>query len=116
LGTPLELPEKLMPAVTGVSGSGIAYVFAFLHGLALGGAKAGMPYDTSLDAALTTLEGAVAALRNRQEHPVALLSKVASPAGTTIEGIHVLEERGFTAAVMDAVVAAARRAQEMERA
>jgi pyrroline-5-carboxylate reductase len=114
LGTPMELPEKLMPAMTGLSGSGIAYVFAFLHALALGGTKAGVPYDTALEAALTTLEGAVAAVRNRREHPVALLSKVASPAGTTIEGIRVLEERGFTAGVMEAVVAAARRAEEME--
>jgi pyrroline-5-carboxylate reductase len=114
LGTPMELPEKLMPAITGLSGSGIAYVFAFLHALALGGTKAGVPYETALEAALTTLEGATAAVRNRKEHPVSLLSKVASPAGTTIEGIHVLEERGFTAGVMDAVVAAARRAEQME--
>lgn len=113
-GTPGEFPEHLMAAVTGLSGSGIAYVFSFLHALALGGTKAGISYDRSLEISLSILEGAAAVVKETGEHPAALLSKVASPGGTTIEGITALEDRGFTAAVIHAVEAAARRARESE--
>ncbi len=114
VGTPLAVDESLMPAVTGISGSGIAYVFSFLHALALGGTKSGLPYSSSLEAALAVLEGAVAAVRAEGEHPIELLSRVTSPAGTTIAGLAELEEGGFTASVMRAVEAASRRAKELE--
>ena len=114
LGTPLFVPEKLMPAVTGLSGSGIAFVFEFVHALCLGAVQAGMSYDAALTGAVTVLEGAAAALRENGEHPVALLSKVISPAGTTIAGVEQLHRHGFDAAVAAAVTAAADRARELE--
>jgi pyrroline-5-carboxylate reductase len=115
IGTPFRLPEHLIPAFTGLSGSGIAYVFAFLHALSLGGVKSGIPYDTSLKIALDTLEGAVEVLRQGGHNPAEMLSRVVSPAGTTIAGVSALEHGGFSCTVMDAVVAAADRAAEMER-
>ncbi len=114
LGTPLFVPEKLMPAVTGLSGSGIAFVFEFVHAMCLGAVQSGMSYEAALTGALTVLEGAAAALRENGEHPVALLSKVISPAGTTIAGVEQLHKHGFDAAVAAAVTAAADRARELE--
>ncbi|HUX21163.1 MAG TPA: pyrroline-5-carboxylate reductase [Spirochaetia bacterium] len=114
MGLPMEVPEELLAAVTGISGSGIAYVFAFVHALAMGGTKAGLPYPTALLSAIEVLEGAGALLKDSGEHPISLLSKVASPAGTTIAGIKALEEHAFTAGVMEAVEQAARRASELE--
>jgi pyrroline-5-carboxylate reductase len=113
LGTPLEVPEKLLAAMTGVSGSGIAYALTFLHALALGGVAAGFDYPTALKAALGCVEGAVGLL-SAGGHPIELASRVISPAGTTIQGLRALERGGFTASVMEAVEAAARRAIEFE--
>jgi pyrroline-5-carboxylate reductase len=113
LGTPLEIPETLMAAMTGISGSGLAYVFAFVHAMALGGVAAGFDYRTALAIATAGLEGAASLLRDGA-HPQELASRVISPAGTTIQGVRALERGGFTAAVMEAVEAAARKAAEME--
>jgi pyrroline-5-carboxylate reductase len=113
LGTGMEIQEKLMSAVTGVSGSGIAYAFQFAHALAQGGVVAGLDYRTALTAAIATLEGAVSLLKDGT-HPMELVSRVTSPAGTTIQGIKALEDAGFTAAVMEAVEASARKATEFE--
>jgi pyrroline-5-carboxylate reductase len=113
LGSHLEIPEKLMAAMTGVSGSGIAYVLSFINAMALGGVAAGFDYETALKAAVGCVEGAVALLGGGA-HPVALASRVISPAGTTIQGVRALERGGMTAAVMEAVEAAARRALEFE--
>ncbi|HUZ18127.1 MAG TPA: pyrroline-5-carboxylate reductase [Spirochaetia bacterium] len=115
IGTPVEVPEEMIAAITGISGSGIAFVLAFLHAMSLGGTKAGLPYPTAQRAALAVLRGACELVESTGEHPISLLSKVASPAGTTIAGLSVFEERGVTSAVMEAVDAAARRAQELER-
>ena len=113
LGASLEIPEKLMSAMTGVSGSGLAYVFAFVHAMALGGVAAGFDYRTALTVAVAALEGAASMLKDGA-HPLELGSRVISPAGTTIQGVRALERGGFTAAVMEAVEAAARKAAEME--
>ncbi len=115
LGRAVPLPEKLMSAITGLSGSGIAFVFHFAHAMALGGVKEGFAYNQALEHALDTIEGAVALLRETGEHPIAFESKVCSPGGTTIEGVQVLEQTGFTASVINAVSAASRRAHELER-
>lgn len=115
LGTAVVLPERLMPAVTGVSGSGIAFALQFLHAMALGGTKTGIPYDTSLSIALGVAEGAAALVRETGSNPVDLVSRVCSPAGTTIEGIYELERGGFTPAVIAAVEAAAERSSELEQ-
>ena len=113
LGSAMEIPEKLMSAMTGVSGSGIAFVFAFAHAMALGGVASGFDYRTAVSIAATTLESAAALLKDGT-NPVELASRVISPAGTTIQGLRALEQGGFTAAVMAAVEAAARKAAEME--
>jgi pyrroline-5-carboxylate reductase len=115
IGTPFEIPEKLMSAFTGLSGSGIAFVFAFVHALALGGVAAGIKYDEALAIALRTCEGAVAALDKTKLHPIELLSQVISPAGTTIEGVKSLEAMNFTSAVIKAVEDSAKRAAELEK-
>jgi pyrroline-5-carboxylate reductase len=113
LGTPLEIPEKLMSAMTGLSGSGIAYVFTFVHAMALGGVAAGFDYKTALSIAVAGLESAASLLRDGT-HPLELVSRVTSPGGTTIQGVRALEKGGFTASVMEAVEAAARKATELE--
>ncbi|WP_455381419.1 pyrroline-5-carboxylate reductase [Salinispira pacifica] len=135
IGVPFELPERLLAAFTGLSGSGIAYVFQFIHALALGGTRAGITYEQSLEIALQVVKGAASLLSPQTDgpgqtgeaggasessavpplHPQELLSKVISPAGTTIDGIRALERGGFTASVMEAVVAAARRADRIEQ-
>ncbi len=114
IGTPLEVPEYLLAPVTGLSGSGIAYVFSFIHALALGGTKTGIPYQTALSIALSTIEGAIAMVKEAEEHPVSLLCKVTSPAGTTIEGIQALEDGAFTGTVMKAVERAGDKAKSLE--
>jgi pyrroline-5-carboxylate reductase len=114
LGTAVPLPEELISAVTGLSGSGIAYVFAFLHAMALGGTQAGIPYNTSLGIAQQTMRGALEVLEQGDAGPSEMLTRVASAGGTTIQGLRALEERGFTAAVMDAINKAADRASEFE--
>jgi pyrroline-5-carboxylate reductase len=115
IGRASLIPEKLMAAMTGLSGSGIAFVFHFVHALAMGGVKEGFAYPQALEHALDTIDGAVALLRDTGDHPIAFESKVCSPSGTTIEGVKALESGGFTNAVLEAVSAAARRAHELER-
>jgi pyrroline-5-carboxylate reductase len=114
IGEPHILPESLQPAITGLSGSGIAFVFQFIQSLALGGVREGIPYRQSLNISLETVEAAVAALRDARITPAEMITRVTSPAGTTIEGIHTLETLGFTGIVMDAVNAASERAKELE--
>lgn len=115
MGTPFEVPESLMSAVTGLSGSGLAYVFAFIHALALGGVRCGIPYQQAVEMARDVTSGAAELLSAHGEHPISALSRVISPAGTTIEGVAALEQHAFGAAVIDAVVAAADRARELEQ-
>jgi pyrroline-5-carboxylate reductase len=114
IGEPMEVPEKLMAAITGISGSGIAFVFAFLHAMALGGVRSGLPYPRSLEAAVKATEGAITVLRKSGENPIEWLTRVVSPAGTTIAGVTALEAGGFTHTVMEAVAAASARATELE--
>jgi pyrroline-5-carboxylate reductase len=113
LGTPIEIPERLMAAVTGISGSGIAFALSFIHAMAQGGVASGFDYPMALRIAAETVEGA-ARLVADGTHPMELVSRVTSPAGTTIQGIRVLEKGGFAAIVMEAVEAAGRRARELE--
>ena len=114
LGLACQIPESLMPAITGLSGSGIAFVFAFIHALALGGVAEGIKYDQAVEIASATVQGAVTVLKSTKMNPVELLSKVISPAGTTIRGVTALEKLGFTHATMQAVVKASKRARDLE--
>lgn len=114
LGSYIEIPERLMPAITGLSGSGIAFVFHFIHAMALGGTKAGISYPDSLAITMQVVEGALREIKETGENPAQLTTRVTSPAGTTIEGISTLEEHAFTAGVIEAVMAATSRAAELE--
>jgi len=113
LGTPVPLPERLLSAMTGVSGCAIAFLFHFANALALGGVEAGIDYQTALSIVTQTFEGAASLLRDGH-HPSELIDRVCSPGGTTIQGIHALERGAVTAAIMDAVAATVRRSHEIE--
>lgn len=113
VGTICEVDEKLMDAVTGLSGSGPAYVFMFIEALADGGVRMGLPRAAALQLAAQTVKGAASMVLETNTHPGQLKDQVCSPGGTTIAGVEALEEHGFRAAAMSAVVAAARRGAEL---
>ncbi len=114
VGTCVEVPQGMLAGITGLCGSGIAFVFAFVHAMAMGGVHAGLSYDKALPMTVQTIRGALALLEDGEASPMQLLTRVTSPAGTTIEGIEALEQGGFAAAVMHAVKRAADRAVELE--
>jgi len=112
LGSSVQVAnEDLMHAVTGLSGSGPAYVFMFIEALADGGVKAGLPRDAALLLAASTVRGAADMLMQSGKHPGVLKDSVCSPGGTTIEAVAALEEGGLRSAVIKAVVAAADRSR-----
>lgn len=113
VGRALELPERLLDAVTGLSGSGPAYVFVILEALSDGGVRMGLPRDAATLLAAQTLFGAAKMALETGLHPGVLKDQVASPGGTTIAGLHALERGGLRALLMDAVEAATLRAQEL---
>jgi pyrroline-5-carboxylate reductase len=108
-----QLEESYMDAVTGLSGSGPAFVYLFIEALADGGVKAGLTRDKALKYAAQTVIGAAAMVQETGKHPGELKDMVASPGGTTIEGIAALEEGAFRGTVIKAVEAAYRRAVEL---
>ena len=113
VGVALAVPESQLDAVTGLSGSGPAYVYMMIEALADGGVRAGLPRDTALKLAAQTVYGSAKMVLETGTHPAALKDAVASPGGTTIAGIHALERGAFRASVMNAVEAAANRAAEL---
>lgn len=112
-GSAFLLPEKLMAPFIGISGSGIAYVFQFLHAMALGGTREGIPYTKSLEIARDTLFSAAALQKTTGKNPIDLMSGVCSAGGTTIEGIEALEKNNFDHAVIEAVTAAAEKSKKL---
>jgi len=116
VGQAVMVEEKYLDAVTGVSGSGPAYVFVLLEALADGGVKMGLPRETALLLAGQTVLGAAQLLLQSQQHPGRLKDMVTSPGGTTIAALHVLEQGGFRGLVISAVETAARRAKELGQA
>jgi pyrroline-5-carboxylate reductase len=112
-GTVVRVDENQLDAVTGLSGSGPAYVLEFLLALTSGGVRAGLPRDKAYELALGTLIGAGRLAKETGLHPSMLLDQVTSPGGTTMEGLHVLRERSLAGAVEDAVLAATHRAREL---
>jgi pyrroline-5-carboxylate reductase len=108
-----ELAESLMDAVTGLSGSGPAYVALMIESLSDGGVKMGLPRAEALRLAIETVRGAAAMLLEKGMHPAQLRDMVTSPGGTTIEGLAVLEKGKVRSSFMSAVEAAAKRSKEL---
>jgi len=108
--------EQLLDAVTGLSGSGPAYVYRFAEGLIAGGIAAGLEPAVAVELTLQTITGAAAMLQETGETPERLRAMVTSPGGTTLAGLTELDQRGFCEAVTAAVVTATRRAAELGRA
>lgn len=113
VGKVVEIEERLMDAVTALSGSGPAYVFVIIEALADGGVKMGLSRQAAELLAAQTVLGAARMLLDTGEHPGRLKDRVASPGGTTIAGLAKLEEGGLRAALISAVEAATTRAHEL---
>jgi pyrroline-5-carboxylate reductase len=113
VGEVVTVPESLMDAVTGLSGSGPAFVAIAIEALADGGVAAGLPRQIADKLALQTVLGTAQLLNESKLHPAQLKDKVTSPGGTTITGVTKLEQAGFRSALIEAVIAAAKRSQEL---
>ena len=113
LGLVLEQPEKLMDAVTSISGGGPAYVFMFIEALADAGVLNGISIDNAILLAAQTVLGSAQAVLDTGIHPAKLKDAVCSPGGTTIEAVKVLEEKGFRSSIIEAVDACAEKSKKL---
>ena len=113
VGVAHRVSEQLLDAVTGLSGSGPAYIYQVIEALSDGGVKAGLAREVATALAAQTVLGAAKMVLETGMHPGQLKDMVTSPAGTTIAGLAVLEQRGVRSAFIDAVDAASRRAKEL---
>jgi pyrroline-5-carboxylate reductase len=114
VGTVVRVPEKLLDAVTGLSGSGPAYLFLVAESLIEAGVLAGLPRDTSRDLTLQLLLGTAKLLVESGQSPEQLRAGVTSPGGTTAAGLRALEARGVRSAFLEAVMAASERSRELD--
>jgi pyrroline-5-carboxylate reductase len=113
VGIAFQVKESLLDAVTGLSGSGPAYVYSFIEALSDGGVAAGLPRDMALKLAAQTVLGAAKMVLETGQHPGALRDMVTSPGGTTIEGLHELEKGRLRDVVMNAVRAATEKSKKL---
>jgi pyrroline-5-carboxylate reductase len=113
VGVAHEVPEAMLDAVTGLSGSGPAFVYSMIEALAAGGEAVGLPAELASEMAALTVAGAAQMVIETGETPNVLRDRVTSPGGTTLAGLAVLQDRGFNDTVCAAVVAAAQRSTEL---
>jgi len=113
VGKAVTVSEDLMDAVTGLSGSGPAYVFTFMEGLIDAGVREGLPRTIARELVYQTILGAALMCQNTGKQPAELTSMVTSPGGTTIAGLYALERGAFRGVLMDAVRAATERSREL---
>lgn len=113
VGVAFEVPEKLLDAVTGLSGSGPAYVYMMIEALSDAGVRVGLPRNISLKLSAQTVLGSAKVVMQENEHPAKLKDQVTSPGGTTIAGVDALEQAGFRSALIEAVKAATKRSEEL---
>lgn len=115
VGQVYEVPEEQMDAVTGLSGSGPAYVYLIIEAMVQAGQQIGLPFDVARALSIQTLKGAARMLEETGEDPAVLRQRVTSPGGTTHAGMQVLGEAGFSQALVRAIARAAERSREMGR-
>ena len=113
IGEVVEVPESMMDAVTGLSGSGPAFVALAIEALADGGVASGLPRAIALQLAIQTVLGTATLLKETEIHPGVLKDRVTSPGGTTIAGVAKLESQGFRSALIEAVKTATERSKEL---
>lgn len=113
VGLAFKVPEHLLNAVTGLSGSGPAFVYVMIEALSDGGVRMGLPRDVATKLAAQTVLGAAKMVIETEQHPGQLKDAVTSPGGTTIAGLHALEKGGLRASLMNAVEAATLRSMEL---
>ncbi len=116
VGITAVVKESQMDAVTGLSGSGPAYIFAVIEALAAGGVKEGLSQDVALALTTQTVLGAAHLIQVTAKHPATLRDQVCTPGGTTMAGLYAMEEGGFRLALMNAVIAATGRSKELGEA
>ena len=113
VGSVVRVPERLMDAVTGLSGSGPAYIYMVIEALTDGGVQMGLPRDTALRLATQTVLGSARLVKETGLHPAILRDQVTTPGGTTISAIHELERHGLRAMLAAAVVTATERSKAL---